>query len=566
MAPPAVNPLVAEALSRLFGSEEGADCDIQFYLEGGEEGGGGAVLGPLIPAHSLVLRPACERFRAQLNRWQPSPGACTDVAPATPQGSWAQRVLRVTQAKETAGGSLVRSAHTAQATDKAGSRPLLRVPLGSEAELPAARLALRFAYTGQPSQIHASSVREALEVLRAGDYLAIEGCAAACSQWLADRLAATEAAAGSSAAPAEPAVLQLYACEELWRPSASDPSFAAVLSAAKAQLVRHFRSTLKTLNSFYLTKQLEALPAAGLEALLESDDLGTDSEDSVLTLLATWMRANWARTDAATRQRLCGLVRLTQLSPQAVSCLLLPLAADFDTHGLEQQAGWFPMTVMEAAHVVSYHSASEPWQKQAFAPDHRLSSWPGWHSTSPRKQCVPETGLHFPWSISKEELRAKLLGLPPGKTAQAYAVFGGGSMLLAARGFVWAVPVEYTHGKAAAGLFLRTQIPEAYKVPDSRLAGYQERAVPSFATCIDARLTANRRQGGEVSSASVYSYSQADFTRVGSGWGLPAALPLSAQQPIVAMMAAGGNVLAPWAEYAHEGSAVTGTLTLLPPK
>ncbi|KAG2484519.1 hypothetical protein HYH03_016659 [Edaphochlamys debaryana] len=408
MAPPAVNRLVVEALSRLFGSEEGADLNIQFCLEEDAAASGGADLGPPLPAHSFVLRIACERFRAQLDRWDEAPPA----------------------------------SKRAKSSEEGASRPLLRVPLGSEAELPAARLAIRFAYTGQ---VHASGVREALEVLWAGEYLAIEGCAAACSQWLTDRLAATGAEeSGSSAAPAEPAVLRLYACEDLW-PS-EDPRFAAVLAAAKAQLVWHFGSTIAALNTPSLRQQLEALGPKRLEALLESDDLGTDSEDSVLTLLATWMRANRARTDAATRKRLRGLVRLPQLSPQAVSCLLLLLAADYETKGPQHPAGWFPISSTEAAIVSSYLASSEAC-RQRTREAQAAAGAPGWHNTTPRKQCVPAEGLPFPWSISKEALTAALEVLQPGQAALPCAAFSA-----AAGGDVLAPWAEYMHeGSAVSG-------------------------------------------------------------------------------------------------------------------
>ncbi|KAG2496194.1 hypothetical protein HYH03_005794 [Edaphochlamys debaryana] len=572
MAPPAVNPWVAEALSRLFGSEEGADCDIQLCLEGSEETGRGAALGPLLPAHSFVLRPACERFRAQIDRWQ-HPEREPDLGQEAARGEGACLLLPVTSlflrlrlACKRFHAQLVRCKGFPPAKTKAkeggkqasGRRPLLRVLLGSEAELPAARLAIRFGYTGQ---VHASSVREALEVLPAGDYLAIEGCAAACSQWLADRLAATGAAeAGSSAEPAEPAFLQLYACEDLW-PS-DDLSFAAVLSAAKPQLVRHFSFTLAALNTPSLRQQLEALGPQGLEALLESDDLGTDSEDSVLTLLATWMRANWARTDAATRKRLCGLVRLTQLSLEFTNCLLLPLAADYETKGPEHQAGWFPISSAEAAFVSAYHSAPEPWRKRTREAQ-AAAGTPGWHSAGPRKQCVPEQGLPFLWSISKEELRAKLEGLQPGQSATVFAAFSNGAAFVLSRGFAWDVYAPYEHGKTAARLYMYSSIPAVYKVPGSRMAG----PVPKFPVYIDASLSADRRrQGGEVSAVSTQTFSKADSMCVDWGWGLPAALPLLLPQPAVGAAAAAGGALAGWAEYEHEGSAVTSTLTLLPPK
>ncbi|KAG2483589.1 hypothetical protein HYH03_017531 [Edaphochlamys debaryana] len=488
MAQPAVHPRLAEALSSLFGSAKGSNCDVQFCLQGADAAAGGAELGPPVPAHTFALGHTSERFQAQFERWQ-------DAPPAETRGQ--EGLLQA-----------------------GGKRLLLRVPLGSEVELPAALLALRFAYTGQ---VHASSIREALGMLRVGDYLGIEGCAAACCQWLADRLAATAAKAGSSET-AEPAVLQLYACQDLW-PS-DDPSFVAVLSFAKVQLVRRFGSTIHALNEAVLLNQVAALPAAGMEALLESDDLGTGSEDSVLLLLAKWMKVNWARTDAATRQRLCGLVRLTQLSPQV--------------------------------------TAIEAWRKETREAQAAAGA-PGWHSNSPRKQCIPEEGIPLPFSISKEALRAELEGLRRGQHAQANASFSDGHLVAYAQGLAWSVFVQYHHGEEAAGLYLRPQISHNYAVPGSGLAAG---SVPRCAFFVDADLTVNRRQeAGGLSAVSIMSYSRKAHMKLGEGLGVRAAFPLSPQLPAAPGAAAARDVLlARWAEYAHEGSAVTGTLTLLPPK
>ena len=48
-------------------------------------------------------------------------------------------------------------------------------------------------------------------------------------------------------------------------------------------------SSLATLHVTRLHEQYLALPAAGVEALLESDDFGTDTESSVLLLLLLWV-------------------------------------------------------------------------------------------------------------------------------------------------------------------------------------------------------------------------------------------------------------------------------------
>ncbi|KAG2492347.1 hypothetical protein HYH03_009295 [Edaphochlamys debaryana] len=399
-----------------------------------------------------------------------------------------------------------------------------------EAELPAARLVMKYAYTGEVEGL--GSVREALEVRQIGDYLAIEGCAAACVKWVADKMAeaaeaggqkpaeassaATGSAAGSAAglaagprdqqAAAEPLVLQLHTCDALW-PS-DDPSFKTIIAAAKPQLVRHFGSTLAALNTPSLRKQLLVLPAAGLEALLESDDLGTDSEDSVLTLLAAWMEVNWRRTGAATRTRLCGLVRLVQLSVEAASCLLMGLAADHTALGPEAQAGWFPITVMEAARIFSFCITSEVNQKHL----RRQASVPGWYNTQARPQCIPEAGLTFPWSIKRADLNKELEGLQPEGATYAIATCNGVAGFVYARGFAWRVQLQYVHGSKAAGLFLGCTVPAEF-----RSKGPSFKACKDFPVRLDATLEAYRWSGGEREVAYVFGYNKDSGLQIGSG-------------------------------------------------
>ncbi|KAG2431187.1 hypothetical protein HXX76_009715 [Chlamydomonas incerta] len=176
--------------------------------------------------------------------------------------------------------------------------------LGGEEELPAARAAIQFAYTGRVQE--GLSVREAL---------------------------------------------QLYGCAALWPDPAEDPAFGALLAEAKRRLVAHFGDALAVLNGRERYEQLLALPAAGLEALLESDDFGTDSESSVVLLLAEWvgvaggagkwMAAAHSRTDEATRRRLCGLLRLAQCSRTYLSWVLPALAARHEASP-GSAAGWLP--------------------------------------------------------------------------------------------------------------------------------------------------------------------------------------------------------------------------------
>ncbi|KXZ40958.1 hypothetical protein GPECTOR_1140g412 [Gonium pectorale] len=246
-----------------------------------------AALGDPLPGHTIVLRYASGRFRGQLNmiNQQQEEGAAPDL-------------LR--------------------------GRPILRVLLGSAEELASARAAIKFAYTGE---VQADSIREALGVLRQAAHLQVEGCAAACLERIKTLLPQAQGAAGN--APVVPPVLELYACERLWPEAVEEPRFASVLEAAKPLLVSHFGDTLAALNRPVLREQLLTLPAVALEALLESDDSGTDTEDSIMLLLATWMHENRGRTDSAARERLCRLVRLVQLSRQYATFVLPLLAADF---------------------------------------------------------------------------------------------------------------------------------------------------------------------------------------------------------------------------------------------
>ncbi|KAG2492402.1 hypothetical protein HYH03_009348 [Edaphochlamys debaryana] len=556
-APPG-NLQLAAALAGLYGSEQGSDCTVVFCQEAeqrvgrkrGREADEAEPLGDPLPGHTLVLRNVSERFAAQMDRW---------AQQLEESGAAADEPKKKQQQKKK------QAAASAPTQAPRSGRPVLRVPLGSEAELPAARLALRFAYTGQVGGL--GSIREALEVRRIGDYLAIEGCAAACTKWVADKLAEPVPSAGAAGsgpsgsaaaepAAAEPPVLQLLGCTELW-PS-HDPGFAAVLTAASPQLLRHFRSVLATLNTPSLRRQLEALPAAGLEVLLKSDDLATDSEDSVLTLLAVWMETNWENTDTATRKRLAGLVRLARLSVQAMSSLVLSLAADYEAEGDASQAGWFPISVQHAAFVAGYVAASEPQRKtlKEYRPEAVVA---GWLSTASRPQCVPAAGLSFKWSISKQALTAALEEAEPDQAYFIAPSFEGEAKEVMARGLAWSLLMQINKGADAAGLFLQGNVPTAYRVEDSRLAG----ELPRFASIVNARLVVYRWRAGAREAAYTNTFDGRSGTTVGWGWGSGKALAL-APQP-AAEAAGSGDPLARWAQYLGPEQEITGTLTLLPP-
>ncbi|KXZ51805.1 hypothetical protein GPECTOR_11g247 [Gonium pectorale] len=407
----------------------------------------------------MVLRACSERFSAQLRRWS------NDKESRVCDGRAGQEV----------------------------GQPVLRVPLGSEAELPGARAAIRFAYTGE---VAADSVREALELWQQASYLGIELCAAACVERVRVLLDAQAAAA------AEPPFLQLFKCSALWPNPNEELGFAAVLASAKKKLAAHFRDAPLALNSPVLLSQLSELPAEALEGLLESDDFGTDSEDTVLLLLAEWMAVNHDRTDATARERLCRQVRLLQLGRAYLGSVLPALAAAHQralaaegSGRSPSPAGWFPIGVQELAFITALASSltdREAWKAEA-AGVYDLDS--PWYLTRPRRQCIPAAGREYPWHIAQTSLAAALAALQLGKAFYLHCEASGSQLGTFAHGLVWR-PALYI-GRSdppVAMLVLRAAAPPVFmqgpvKLPvPGRLMGLPR---------IEALLTMRRWQAGE---------------------------------------------------------------------
>ncbi|PNH00553.1 hypothetical protein TSOC_013619 [Tetrabaena socialis] len=515
---------VGAAIPALFGAQRDSDCDVLFCLErrkagegaeGGEPSDGwetqrkrrqrqpetalswaaavraeppaGALVGEPLPGHILVLRLASERFRAQIERWDGGAGeAAVQGAEASPSS--------------------------------AAPRPQLRVPLGSEAEVPSARAALGYAYTGV---VAADGVRAALEVRRQAAYLQIDGCTAACDELLVEMLAAGHSSRGG-------------------RCGGHEPTFAPILAAAKEALVRHFGDVLAALNTPSLRQQLLQLPAAGVEALLASKAFGTDSEDSVLLLLATWMKANHGQTDAATRERLCRLVRLVQLGRPYLTAVLPALAADHEHCGA---AG------TEKDQLLSFGGQLYDTKSPCY-------------STAARPQCLPWAGRTFEWAISQQELLAALGELQSKGRVSVHGSFVGGSRLLCARGLEWKLFLLVKYQATSADICMDCDLPAAYDVVGSRL-GSSSKAVTIVG--LEAHLVVHGWSRAARQDAYGYTFRAAPahfglgrvLTQTGAR--CPTALPLAQQQ----QAGRGGGVLKGWAAYLHDRR-LTGTLTLLP--
>ncbi|KAG2493432.1 hypothetical protein HYH03_008251 [Edaphochlamys debaryana] len=428
-------------------------------------------------------------------------------------------------------------------------------------------MAIRFAYTGK---VRPCNIRQALVTLRVADYLEITGCGAACVAWISRHLAAAARRSQAytfRAAAAKPPILQLYGCSGLWPDPAADAAFAAVLTSATRPLARHFGNALTALNWPPLREQLLKLSAAGIEALLTSDMFGTDSEDSVLTLLAVWMEANWAFTDAAARTRLARLLRLAQLSSTA-ACLLSALAADYELHGEDHPAGWLPISPAQALLLGTYAS-SPPLQQEHIR---QAMPFPAWCDVSPRRRCLPYHVIGYTWIVSRKELQAGLEGAVVGEPACVRAKLDERQDGVVFGGLSWQVAVEHKAGDAAARLCLRPVLPAAYQVEGSRLApGGSHHGLPlpvdwagrMILTCRLGRIL----EDGEFQVA----LGPSDAMTLNQPWGvtMDAAKPARARAAARAVAGAAGgatarpNPLAPWAPFLHSGK-VRGRLTLLP--
>ncbi|KXZ48681.1 hypothetical protein GPECTOR_26g584 [Gonium pectorale] len=455
--------------------------------------------------------------------------------------------------------------------------PVIRVPLGGPEEVPSARAAIRFAYTGEVAA--GSGVREVLELYRQGQYLQLEGCAAACLAAIESMLAAARTS-GCSGSGGCPAALELYGNIRLWPDPALEPAFAAIVSTARARLVSHFGGALRTLNTPELRRQLLTLPAECLEALLESDDFGTDVEDSVLLMLAAWVEANGGggAADAEAVERLCRLVRLAQLSPDFAGAVLPMLACARSMRVSCRKRtgsgglGWFPITCADAVLLASCCAAAGSSQKKyerlrvhaAKAYDLQAT----WFSTKPRRQCPtmaapgppgrPQQYSSFGWSIGQDKLLRKLRDLLPGSTIRLFGSLDNGLDAMSAHGLEWQPFITLTHGAVATGPSLYCGLPAAYGL-EAFTTGDRLMALAQ----VGARLEVDRWRGDGVREvAFAQTLDASELFGVGTGMGFPYAMPLKHGGEGTAE-GGGGSLLRSWSAYLHKGK-ITGRLVLLP--
>ncbi|KXZ51804.1 hypothetical protein GPECTOR_11g246 [Gonium pectorale] len=350
--------------------------------------------------------------------------------------------------------------------------------------------------------------------------------------------------------------LQLFKCSALWPDPTEEPGFAAVLASAKRQLVTLFGDAPLVLNSPVLLSQLSELPAEALEALLESDDFGTDSEDTVLLLLAEWMAVNHDRTDATARKRLCQQVRLLQLGRAYLGSVLPALAAAW-SQSSASPGGWFPITVQEASFIASLANVAsaldrEEWKKPA-GKVYNLKS--PWYQTRQRRQCLPAGGREYDWSVSQLQIEVELSKLQTDEAAFLHASVNGELVKVVAHGLTW-MPMLYERRQQTSVRMvgLRCSAPAVFREGPLKLPGVGILA----AGYIDARLRVRHWKNGslEDESTTVASTKPISLNGSGTGMSLERVKPLDANGAVASPLAA-------WSAYLVEGK-VMGSLTVLP--
>ncbi|KAG2489991.1 hypothetical protein HYH03_011620 [Edaphochlamys debaryana] len=455
------------------------------------------------------------------------------------------------------------------AEQPAGSKRVLRVPLGSPDDLPHARSAIHFIYS---DELDVSSAADVLRVRRVASYLGVEGCTEACDAAL---LALVRKA---SAQPLE-GLAEVYVCRKLLPdPRGEDPTAAALLdsirTAGQELLVAYkgtaaeitatggskvqlgelltwaFQDAPGVLNDPATRGRARSLPLSCLEALLSCDAFATDDEASVLVLLAEWLGTNQGTAEDV-RKRLCGCIRVCHLNSGYLTGVL-PLLS------------WFPLTRVE--HTLLCQSMAVPsgpfrdqFVKQATGADYK---WPAcWTSGAARPQGNSSVGRVHEWRIAQGNLAEKLRGQAENGGLAVVGAFNGTSGLIY-KGFEFYPHLQLKQRQDEAGVFLYCRLPSCLK--PSRVP-----TVVAVASPGNCRLTTWKWAEGsdgtvERKTAHGFTYREwKNCMRVGCGLGFPDALPLLPAPAAAATPgAAAPDPLARWAPYLHEGK-ISGSLQWL---
>ena len=239
-----------------------------------------------------------------------------------------------------------------------------------------------------------------------------------------------------------------------------------------------------------------------------------------------WMQVNYGTTDAATRWRLFGLLRLSQCSRAYLDWVLSALALNHHCHP-DSQAGWFWITPEQASFIAAYAAAASDNDRATLhqgltcawicgidrAPGQPARPPAAWLQGRRRRQCVPPEGLRFSWTCSPVQLQGShWLSLGIVGTPHACSV--------AAMGLQWFPRIHHVQGRPAANINLKPDVPAAYQQGQQRTVRLRgaDWGFPRPVAMLDAALYLHRRLGGgQREEAQVLTTSSEKLELTGRG-------------------------------------------------
>ena len=177
------------------------------------------------------------------------------------------------------------------------TRKVLVIQVESAGEVPVVEACLRFAYVGTKAleELLSQGLPQLLAVFKWADYLGMSSCCKAVLE-AAARLKMEDVGIDDAV--------------QAW--GRVMPDNEQVRQLCSKVLLHHMGDILLVMRDEELQKRLLTLPLPALLALLDSSDLATDSEDSVVSVVGCWVGIN-NPTDVETKQ-LADRLRLLQLS------------------------------------------------------------------------------------------------------------------------------------------------------------------------------------------------------------------------------------------------------------
>ncbi|GLC61696.1 hypothetical protein PLESTB_001793100 [Pleodorina starrii] len=477
-----------------------------------------------------------------------------------------------------------------------GGKLQLRVLLDTAEDLPYARAALQYIYTGQLAAATSRDVAALLHLWRIASHLQIDGCIAACIAALETRINGDAAAAVSPASPYS-GIMELYSCRALLPDPKSNPDAASLLAACRAELTTRvsanggiaaalrldalgemlawlFPDAPSVMSDWQMQRHALVLPPQLLDALLASDAFATDDEASVLLLVVKWLYANKTATNMTAAvagsvnstwaEVLLHRVRLVQMHPMYLYDILNQLFIC-----AAEEVSWLPYILSREEHVLLCQFAADVTvnnsRRRRKLADTVAAAWgrynckSPWYNPVPRALAWHDTGIPLEWYISQAVLRRELAD--QSNTICLHATFRRPGFCLVAGGMIWNPALLFTKRPPFARLMLYSELPEVLEA-----AGVED---ATGVVGLAARLTVHRRSttGAEVEPLSfVLQKDDYGFRKMSRIFELP-----------LAQVGGGsdsdgdggdtetgeGSLLAPWAAYLQSNLTISGTVTLL---